>query len=547
MDERDRTHSGCEPGSGTEAATDQASLLRALRNPRIFGPGTRAVTLLETHISYVLLTGEYAYKIRKAVNLEFLDFTTLAARQHDCQEELRLNHDLAPSIYLDVVAITGTIADPMIGGDGPALEYAVRMRQFQRDALLSDLLARGTLAPSHIDELAGLVADFHARTRRAAADMPYGRPDDVLQPARQNFTQLCATTDAPRERIDLDALQAWTETEYEACVSIFAARRRQGFVRECHGDLHLGNIVLIEGSITLFDRLEFNESMRWIDVMNDVAFVVMDLQERSRRDLAARFLTAYLEATGDYDGLSVLPFYLVYRSMVRAKVARLRVSQLGAPADRAHVLADGRAYLELARRQSRRAAGAIVITHGLPGSGKTTYSQAVVENLEAVRIRTDIERKRLHGLGALASSQSGVGGGLYTTEATDRTYAHMCALAREVVAAGYVVVVDGAFLQHRHRQLFREAAVTLHVPFVIMSLSASASTLQSRILHRHEQADDASEATLAVLERRRTIAEPLAVEEQPFVVHCDSSTSMPVACSEIVARHLDRIQSRLSV
>jgi aminoglycoside phosphotransferase family enzyme/predicted kinase len=516
-------------------ATDQATLVQSLRNPAVFGPEAEPVTLIETHISYVLLTGPYAYKIKKAVDLKFLNFTTLDARRHYCQEELRLNRQVAPSVYLDVVTITGTVEAPAISGDGPVLEYAVKMRQFPQDALLSEMLARGTLDKTHIDALAATVASFHDRTQKAPDNLPYGYPDDVLQPARQNFEQLVAETGDARDRSDLESLRAWTECEHRSRAPLFLERRQAGFVRECHGDLHLGNIALIDGRVTLFDRIEFNPSMRWIDVMNDVAFVVMDLQERKRPDLASRFLTAYLETTGDYQGLDVLRFYLVYRSMVRAKVARLRVDQLASPEEREKLSAEYRAYLETARRDSQRSGAAIIITHGLAGSGKTTCTQALLERLGAVRIRSDLERKRLHGLGLAEGSGSPIGQGLYTADATRQTYTHVLELVRRAATSGFVVIVDGAFLYRWQRELFHEAAAALGLPYVIVAVSAAEATLRDRIARRRRRNDDASEATIAVLEHQLLAQEVPAAEEEPFVVVCDTETSSAEQCAESVS------------
>lgn len=504
---------------------DQAALVESLRRAAVSGGAAELATVVETHISYVLLAGAYAYKIRKAVDLQFLDFTTLAARRYDCQEELRLNQPLAPSIYVDVVTITGTVDDPVIGGDGPVLEYAVRMRQFPHDALLSDMLARGALTPAHIDQLATTVTTFHLRTARTGVALPWGTPDGILQPALQNFTQLLAVVRDAEGRSALEALRAWTEREHAACVEAFLKRRQDGFVRECHGDLHLGNIACVDGEVTLFDRLEFNESMRWIDVMNDVAFVVMDLQERMRADLAARFLNAYLETTGDYEGLQVLRFYLVYRAMVRAKVARLRVGQVGAGREARTGRGEYHGYLELARRLGQRASGAILITHGLAGSGKTTCAQTVIERTAAIRIRTDVERKRLYGLPASASSDSPVDGGLYSAEATERTYAHVCSLARSVAAAGYTVIVDGTFLKRAQRDLFRKAAVTLGLPFVIIAVTAPLDTLRARVAARRGSGAGASEATLAVLEWQIEIQEPLGPDERSKIVNWGTGES----------------------
>ena len=512
------------------AQRDQAKLVESLQNSAVFGPrgGAEPVSVIETHISYVLLTGPYAYKIKKAVDLQFLNFSTLAARRHYCDEELRLNRSLAPSVYLDVVAITGTVDAPVIGGEGPVLEYAVKMRQFGPGALLSDMLARGALTDAHIDQLAGVVASFHGATNRAAADAPYGRLDDILRPALENFTQLLAVVDEARDRSDLESLRAWTGGAHATGAALFLNRRRHPFVRECHGDLHLGNIVLIDGRVTLFDRLEFNESMRWIDVMNDVAFVIVDLQERKRPDLAARFLTAYLEATGDYEGLGVLRFYLVYRAMVRAKVARFRMRQLASPDEREKLKVEYRAYLDMARRDSQQLRGAIIITHGLAGAGKTTSAESLIERTGGVRIRTDVERKRLHGLEPGASSASPVGEGLYTAEGSLQTYMHVCALARSVAEAGYIAVVDGAFLKRWQREMFRETAAAHGLPFAILAVSAPEATLRERIARRRERGGDASEATIAVLEAQLRGYEPLDADERRFMVEYDAGGTSQV-------------------
>jgi len=327
----------------------------------------------------------------------------------------------------------------------------------------------------------------------------------------------------PRDPSDLESLRTWTGGEHTICAARFVHRRRHGFVRECHGDLHLGNIALIDGRVTLFDRLEFNPSIRWTDVMNDVAFVVADLQARKRPDLAARFLTGYLEATGDYEGLGVLRFYVVYRAMARAKVAWFRLRQLESPDERTKVHAESLSFVELARRHTHRPQAAITITHGLSGSGKTTCAQRLLERTGAIRIRTDLERKRLHGLEAAAASGSNVGEGLYTAESTRHTYSHVCTLARMVVQAGYRVVVDGAFLQRWQREMFRETATTLAVPFVIVDVPASEGTLRERIARRRQRGADASEATLDVLDAQLRADEPLDVEERRFVVSCEDA------------------------
>lgn len=468
--------------------------------------------VIETHISYVLFDRGTVYKIKKAVRFPFLDFTTLASREFYCREELRLNGRLAPSIYLDVVPITGTVDAPIIGpanGAG-AIEYAVRMREFDQNGLLSRVIARDELTSERVDALAVEVAAFHERTARAGGGLPYGQPDGILEDARQNFSAM-----AGLEATDItliDALREWTEREGARCAGAFVARKQQGCVRECHGDLHLGNIALVDGAITLFDCIEFNPAMRWIDVMSDVAFLVMDLRDRNRPDLAARFLNVYLERTGDYAGLDVLRFYIVYRALVRAKIARLRLAQTAPGGERDTLTREFRTYLDLALRETSPARPSVVITHGVAGSGKSTRAQALVD-AGAVAIRSDVERKRLRGLRPDARTGSDTGAGLYTEEINRQTYDRLAALARTIVAAGYTVVVDATFLKRAQRDLFRAVANELRVPFVIADCTAPVPVLQERVARRHARGRDPSEATLDVLAQQLASQEPLGPDE----------------------------------
>jgi aminoglycoside phosphotransferase family enzyme/predicted kinase len=486
------------------APADQQSLVAATGLP-----------VVETHISYVLLGGEIAYKIKKAVKLDFLDFTTLSSRRHFCNEELRLNKILAPSLYLDVVAITGTHEAPVIGGDGTPIEYAVRMRQFDQEGLLSRLVEKRQLTPALIDEIAATVAAFHDRAPRAGPDVPFGRAGSLLRPVRENFAEMTedgvATTTADRDC--LEQLRQWTEASAQRLTPAFQDRNRAGFVRECHGDLHLGNIARIDGKVTLFDRIEFNPSMRWIDVMSDVGFLVMDLRDRGQHALAARLLSAYLEITGDYAGLRVLRFYIVYRALVRAKIARLRLAQAGADDERERLAADYRTYLALATAETRGEHRGIVITHGFSGSGKTTRAREIVESTFAISVRSDVERKRLAASNRSVQGTRGIDAGLYAAEVTKQTYERLAALAREIVSAGYPVVIDATFLQRWQRDLVRSVAADLQVPFAIADCTATAEVLRSRIRERLAARHDASDATAEVLAHQQATAEPLSADE----------------------------------
>jgi len=506
----------------TDAAADQARLVAALASPVAFGEGVDRVEMIETHISYVFLTGRYAYKIKKPVALGFLDFTTLAARRFFCEQELRLNRRLAPEIYLDVVTITGSLEHPVVGGSGIALEYAVKMREFPQCALASRMLARGELERTHIDRLAAEVAAFHGRIDVAGAGGPYALSAEILRRANDNFVQVRPLLEDDAERAAVDALAGWTQREHALQAPVFEARRRDGFVRECHGDLHLGNIAIIDGGIAIFDCIEFNDHLRWIDVMSEVAFAVMDMQDRGRPDLAYRFLNRWLESTGDYEGLAVLRFYLVYRAMVRAMVARLRSAQLEAGAARAALIAEYEGYVALARADASVPRPAIVITHGLSGSGKTTASEALLERAAAIRVRTDVERKRLRGIAAGSASGSRIERGLYSAQMTEATYGRVLALARVIANAGSIAIVDGAFLRRWQRDLFRDLAGELGIPFAILAFDASEATLRERVAARRSEGTDASEADIPVLESQLRTREPLAADELAFAVRYDA-------------------------
>jgi uncharacterized protein len=507
---------------------EQARLFAALGDPACFDDVKR-VTAIETHISYVLLTGAYAYKIKKAVDFGFLDFTTLAARRFFCEEELRLNRRLAPELYLEVVPITGSIDAPRMGGDGPALDYAVKMREFPQGALANRLLARGELGAADIDALAAAVARFHGTVEMAAPGAGFGAPERVYRTTQDNFRTLRPLVDDPAERAAIDALAMWTEREYRARHGSLLRRVEEGFVRECHGDLHLGNIARVDGALAIFDCIEFNPGFRWIDVMSEVAFTVMDLDYRGHAGLAQRFANAYLECTGDYGGVAVLRFYLVYRALVRAKVARLRAVQLGPGEAQRGALEEYRDHLRLARGYAESAHPAIVITHGLSGSGKTTLSQALLETIGAVRVRSDVERKRLHE--ADKRGRHGIDDGLYANAVTEATYRRLAEASRATVAGGFVALADAAFLKRWQRDLFRDLARTLGVPFAIVDFAASVATLRERVARRCAAGTDASDADLAVFEHQLQTQDRLAADEMREVVRYDADAPLERACS----------------
>lgn len=511
--------------------------VRALLDPARYDHEVRSPSLVETHISWVVLTGPYAYKIKKPVAPGFLDFSTLERRRFYCHEELRLNRRLAPDIYLSVVPITGTHEDPRMGGEGTPIEYAVQMRQFPQSALMDRLARCGALGPEDIDALARRVAEFHGCIESAPADSGFGEPCRVHDPVEGNFEQLLPLIDDPRLRARLTALREASARAWRARKDVLASRKRGGFVRECHGDLHLGNMARIDARIVIFDGIEFSEELRWIDVMSEIALLLADLDHRGHEALAWRFLNRYLEHTGDYAGVRILPYYMCYRAMVRAKVARLRLAQSGLEqAERDTLDAEFASYLGLAERCLEPGKPRLVITRGLSGCGKTTIAEALLAPLGAVRARSDIERKRLFGLAPQARSGSGLESGIYDPPASRETYERLRALAGAVIEAGYTAIVDATFLEPSTRARFKALAAEHRVPFVILDIEADEPTLRARIARRAEAGRDASEADLAVLERQLGAWQPLAPEERADAVAVDGAHPDANAIAQAVAR-----------
>jgi aminoglycoside phosphotransferase family enzyme/predicted kinase len=500
------------PQNNSPALLRQQQLVYALCAPGNF---PRKPRVEETHISWVLLAGRDAWKIKKAVDLGFLDFSALELRRFYCNEELRLNRRLAPELYLDVVTIGGSPEQPELGGK-PALEYAVHMRRFPQMSQMDRMLARGLVTAAHIDKLAAIIADFHSSLPAAARDSPFCAVAGIETAVLQNFKQLPRLLSAPDDLAMLETVREASALEFSACEPLFRQRAAAGRVRECHGDLHLGNIVVLDDVPTPFDCIEFSAALRWIDVISEVSFTVMDLLRRGQPQLAWRLLNGYLEITGDYQGCGVLRFYLAYRAMVRAKIAAIRAGQRGARLKME--LKSCRSYLRLADDCLARRRPALIITHGLPGCGKSTFAQIALERLGAIRIRSDVERKRLFGLAALADSKAQTDADIYSEDATHRTYARLLELARGLIAAGFPVIVDAAFVLHAERASFGALAQEMGAPFVIASLQTDAALLAERLALRSRRGDDPSEADIAVMRKVQVVQQPLRNEEPSSAV-----------------------------
>jgi aminoglycoside phosphotransferase family enzyme/predicted kinase len=481
----------------------------------------------ETHISWVILTGHFAYKIKKPVRLDFIDCTALSTRQRMCEQEVTLNRRLATDLYLGVVAITRESGVVSVGGSGEIIEYAVKMREFPEDQELASLLDGGVVSIAEISDLAQRLGDFHQRAPIATAEPGFALTERLSNAVLGNLGSLLSNLHTTASLSELNGLIDWTHDTLHTFLPALRLRERDGFIREGHGDLHSRNIVRWRGRLVPFDCLEFDPALRWIDVMNDIAFLFMDLVSHERADLGFAFLNGHLEVTGDYAGLRLLRFYAIYRALVRAKVDSIPAG--GSPAQRAAMQQRICRRLSTAVRLMNRPTPVLVVMHGPSASGKSWLSERLAASLELVRIRSDVERKRLAGLHATTRIEGAPGQGIYDREFSRRTYQHLLTCAEAGLEGGIGIIVDAAFLDGSERRLFQELADRRGIPMVIVSCNADPTILIERIKLRQTAAPDASDAGPEVLGWQLQGSDPLTPVERARSVSVNTAAPTAVA------------------
>jgi len=521
-------------------------LIASLLRPEAYDHPVQGVQLRQTHLSWILLTGSIAYKIKKPVDLGFVDFSSAERRLFFCQEELRLNQRLAPELYLGLSPVHGPIERASFHGPGAVIEMAVRMRQFAQRDLLREVLRRpgGPDLRPEIEALADSLARFHAEAPEPQADMPFGLPDAVRAPALANLSvlrQLCG--EQPR----LLAHQQWCEREGQRLQSHVLLRHDSGRVRECHGDLHLGNLVLHQGRLLPFDCLEFSPALRWVDVISEMAFLAMDLCRHRRSRLAGALLSRWLDRTGDYPGLVGWRWYVAYRAMVRAKVSALQLQECDRdPVERRGLRADLRAYLRLADAVRSTAAPVLLLTHGVSGSGKSHLARAVAWEMGWLHLRSDAERLRLFGRWGEPCAPLWQGDP-YNSEVSDFLYQRRLPECCEAaLVAGLSLICDATFLLRHQRRRMLELAARLGARCLILPCSCPEAEARNRIRLRAAAGSDPSEADAAVFEQQLQRLEPLSAVELELALHGPWDSALASDRGELEHQLVQTLRQRLS-
>ena len=520
-----------QPASALAA---HASMVAQLRRPGACGGHPDAAGLIETHLSSLLLVGGHVYKLKKPVLLPFVDFSTLAQRHAACLEELRLNRRTAPRWYLNVVPVLQAGGAALIAAPGQVLagevvDWAVRMRRFDNRQTFDRLAAQGRLSPAQVDRLAEAVAAFQAG--QPPLPTSPGHAEATCQSVRDNAAELAAMVVDTDLAAPVQALQVWSRSAERP--ALMDQRGRDGQRRDGHGDLHLGNVFWVDGAAVLFDALEFDARLRQIDTIGELAFPFMDLLAHGLPQQGWRFINRTLEASGDWGALPLLAWWAVHRATVRAKVALLSVPAGADAATRAAGQAKALRYLNVAATLAAPRRPQLVLMMGLSGSGKTAVAGQLAQQLGGVRLRSDVERKRLFGLTATARAEPSLG--LYTPAATRRTYARLLSLADAALRAGVPVVIDAASLHRAERDAVRALALRLGLPFKLLLCEAPAAVLAQRLAARTADGQDASDATLEVLRQQQQFTEWPADDERADLLRLATDVDRPQLAASIAA------------
>lgn len=498
------------------ASTITPHILDSLRNPSAYPVQTRTVELIQTHVSWLFLTDSHVFKLKKPVNFGFLDFSTVDLRHFYCHEELRLNRRLCPEIYDQVIALRETDDGAAFVGNGAVMDYAVMMKRLPANRMLDTLVDSGTVSDDEIRIVAREIGRFHSNADTSPYISKCGSLQQIQINWQENFEQTLQfrTSTLPEEVSE--NIRSYVELFMDSNRALFIERIKNGCIRDCDGDIHLGNICLLNGAVYIFDCIEFNERFRFSDTVADIAFLLMDLDFHCRPDLADVALSTYFSASEDAKLVNLITFYKVYRAFVRGKVESLQLLDTGISREE-RAIAKNRAirYFRLAQGYCLRGRlpTTLFITCGTMGCGKSTLADRLAFELGLSSFNSDTIRKQLAGLQPSTAMQVSFGKGLYSSEMNQTTYRKLEQLAENELASGHSVLIDACFVTVAERTSFAKLAASQGSEFVILFVHCHPDLQRRRLIERALNCDSVSDGRVELLDQQLTLFEPPDISE----------------------------------
>jgi len=514
------------------------SMLKSLLKPEAYPEPTSGVELIQTHVSYIFLTDQFAYKIKKPVDFGFLNFSTIDRRRFYCNEEVRLNRRLCPDIYLGVVELRETTNGVGFTGNGAIIDYAVKMKRLPAESMLDKLIENNGVSAETIRRIARIIADFHRTAPATPALAEHGRLERIMYNWQENFEQMLPYEKTTLSAADREVIRAWVQEFSKEHAVLFQQRVDDGFIRECDGDIHLENICLDNGSIHIFDCIEFNDRFRCCDTAADIAFLLMDLDFHGRHDLADDVIQEYVSASSDHAVVALIDFYKIYRAFVRGKVESFRLNDSGIAADE-QALAARRAirYFRLVRGyiERRRTPRTLFITCGLMGSGKSTLAEQLAFELGLELFSSDATRKQLAGIAADQPVRDAYNTGLYTPQTHERIYRELAHKAEQQLSAGRSVIIDACCTKQAQRDIFTALAKRCGCECTIVFLDSSDAEIRGRLQERENRGASVSDGRLELLAQQKAGFEPPADAEGTVIRLANVEIPIP-AINELYGR-----------
>jgi len=498
----------------------QQKLFESLKKPSLYGKDVKSVNILQTHISFVALTGEYAYKIKKAVNFGFLDFSTLEKRKYFCEEEVRLNRRLCPDIYLDVVPITSKNGHIALDGDGDIIDYAVKMKEFSQEKIMTKLLQDDKIDYAVIDNICDILVKFYKYGGDSKDIKEYGTIESVKKNIDENFEQTKNVIDITISKGLYDYIKNVSHKFLEKNRNLFEKRIKEDYIKDCHGDLHSGNIVVSDGEICIFDCIEFNKPFRYIDVASDIGFLAMDLDFLGQPYLSSYLIEKYVEKSGDHGIFSLLNFYKCYRAYVRGKVAGFKLNDPHIDKkEKKEIIDTAKKYFDLAHYYAtlvsmdlKEAAPILFITGGLTGTGKTTVARKISVDYHADLISTDSVRKELEGIDKFERHHDAYNTGLYSPEKMLYTYKKALEKAEVLLNKGKNVVLDATFKTKELRDMAKKIAEKTNANFLILYCTCPEKIVK-KYLEERVKKKSVSDGRWEIYIRQKGSFEPFAATD----------------------------------